>query len=268
MPVLAFKDAIRGQVDLGLGPLHTQFDDKGFAYTSLFLESAVAKWSVADLKVVEKIPSSYNVGHISTAEGDTVSPDGRYLMMMNKWALDRFSPVGPLLPQNFQLVDLTTSPLQLLYDLPIPLGEPHYAQMIRADKVKPHAIYKPAGSDPIKGGLAANAVEGGKERIEVKADGVHVHMTAIRSHFTPDIIRVKQGDKVFLHITNLEQADDATHGFALDSYNVNLSLEPGEHSDVTFTADVAGVFPMYCTEFCSALHLEMAGYLLVAPKAP
>ncbi len=266
VPLLSFKDSIRGQVDLGLGPLHTQYDDKGFAYTSLFLESATAKWSVKDLKVIEKIPSSYNVGHIVTAEGDTVKPDGRFLVNMNKWALDRFAPVGPLLPQNFQLVDLTTSPMQLLYDMPIPLGEPHYAQMIKADKLKPEMIYKPVGTDPITGVRGEFAVDGGKERIERTADGVHVYMTAIRSHFTPDIIRVKQGETVHIHVTNLEQADDATHGFALNSYNINLSLEPGEHADVTFKADAAGVFPMYCTEFCSALHLEMAGYFLVEPQ--
>ncbi|MFO0745877.1 MAG: Sec-dependent nitrous-oxide reductase [Myxococcota bacterium] len=265
VPLIAFKDALRGQVDLGLGPLHTQFDDQGFAYTSLFLESAAVKWSVKDLKVIEKIPASYNIGHLCTAEGDTIHPDGHYLVMMDKWALDRFSPVGPLLPQNFQLVDLSTSPMQLLYDLPIPLGEPHYAQMIKADKIKPEAIYKP-DTDPMTGSPAVEKTEGGKERVEVKADGVHVYMSAIRSHFTPDIIRVKQGDVVHLHLTNLEQADDATHGFALDSYNINLSLEPGEHADVTFTADASGVFPMYCTEFCSALHLEMAGYFLVEPK--
>jgi nitrous-oxide reductase len=91
-------------------------------------------------------------------------------------------------------------------------------------------------------------------------------MTAIRSHFTPDIIRVTEGETVHVHITNLEQAYDATHGFAIDSYNVNLSLEPGETNDVTFVADRAGVFPLYCTEFCSALHLEMAGYFTVEPK--
>jgi nitrous-oxide reductase len=90
-------------------------------------------------------------------------------------------------------------------------------------------------------------------------------MTAIRSHFTPDIVRVKQGETVHFHITNLEQAHDATHGFALNSYNINLSLEPGEHANVTLVADKPGVFPMYCTEFCSALHLEMAGYFLVEP---
>ena len=110
-------------------------------------------------------------------------------------------------------------------------------------------------------------MEGGKERIERKADGVHVYMTAIRSHFTPDTLRVKEGDTVHLHITNLEQTEDATHGFGLDAYNINLSLEPGKHNNVTFKADRPGVFPMYCTEFCSALHLEMAGYLLVEPAA-
>jgi len=77
---------------------------------------------------------------------------------------------------------------------------------------------------------------------------------------------VKEGDVVHLHITNLEQAKDATHGFGISSYNVSLSIEPGKHGDVTFTATRPGVFPFYCLEFCSALHLEMAGYLMVEPK--
>ncbi len=265
VPIMAFKDALRGQVELGLGPLHTQFDADGNAYTSLFLETVVAKWSLKDLKVIDKLPTHYNIGHLVAAEGDTVEPDGKYLIAMNKWALDRFNKVGPLLPQNFQLVDLTGEKMQLLYDMPLPLGEPHYAQMIKADKLAPIDVYKP-GEDPITGQHSVEAVEANKERVERKADGVHVYMTAIRSHFTPDIIRVKEGDTVKMHIDNVEQAYDATHGFAINSYNINLSLEPGEHSDVTFVADKAGVFPMYCTEFCSALHLEMAGYLLVEPK--
>jgi nitrous-oxide reductase len=265
VPILPFKEAMRGQCELGLGPLHTQFGGDGFAYTSLFLETKVAKWSLKDLKVVDKISTHYNIGHLVAAEGDTVSPDGHYLVAMNKWALDRFDPVGPLLPQNFQLIDLSTEKMSLLYDLPIPLGEPHYAQMIKADKLAPIEIYTPAGMDPITETHDPFAVEGGKERIERGADGVHVYMTAIRSHFTPDIVRVKQGETVHIHITNLEQAHDATHGFALNSYNINLSLEPGEHANVTFVADKPGVFPMYCTEFCSALHLEMAGYFLVEP---
>ncbi|MFO0727808.1 MAG: Sec-dependent nitrous-oxide reductase [Myxococcota bacterium] len=270
VPILPFQDAIRGQVELGLGPLHTVFDDKGFAYTSLFIETKVAKWNVKELQLAEKISTNYNIGHLVAAEGDTVSPDGKYLVAMNKWALDRFAPVGPLLPQNFQLIDLTGDnnggKMQLLYDMPLPLGEPHNAQMIKADKLHPMDVYKPTGMDPVTKTHHPMAVEGGKERIERKGDTVHVYMTAIRSHFTPDIVRVKQGDKVQIHLTSLEQAHDATHGFAIDSHNINVSLEPGEHAEVAFVADKPGVFPLYCTEFCSALHLEMAGYLLVEPK--
>ncbi len=267
VPILPFQDAIRGQCEIGLGPLHTQFDNQGFAYTSVFIESKVAKWSLKDLKLVDKIPTHYNIGHLAAAEGDTVSPDGTYLVAMNKWAIDRFAPVGPLLPQNFQLID-TNGPnkMQMLYDSPIPLGEPHYAQMIKADKIKTIDIYKPTGVNALTHEKDAFAVEGGKERIERKPDGVHVYMTAIRSHFTPDIVRVKQGDTVHLHLTSLEQAKDATHGFTIGSQNIHLSLEPGKHANVTFVADRPGVFPMYCTEFCSALHLEMAGYFLVEPK--
>jgi nitrous-oxide reductase len=271
VPILDFDASIRGQVELGLGPLHTQFDGDGNAYTSLFIETKVAKWNVKELKLLDKISTSYNIGHLVAAEGDTVEPDGKYLVAMNKWALDRFLPVGPLLPQNFQLIDLTGESnggkMQLLYDMPLPLGEPHNAQMIRADKIKPMEIYKPAGMDPLTKQRDPYAVEGGKERIERKNGVVHVYMTAIRSHFTPDVIRVKEGEKIALHITSLEQAHDATHGFTIDSYNLHASLEPGKHVNMEFVADRAGVFPLYCTEFCSALHLEMAGYFLVEPKA-
>ncbi|MBI4953152.1 MAG: Sec-dependent nitrous-oxide reductase [Myxococcales bacterium] len=265
IPIMAFKDAIRGQAELGMGPLHTVFDDKGNAYTSLFLESKVAKWSLKDLKVLEKISTHYNIGHIMAAEGDTVSPDGKYVVAMNKMAMDRFTGVGPLYPQNFQLYDVSGEPMRLLLDAPIGIGEPHYAQMIKVDKLKPAKIYPP-GTNPYTDAKDTNAVEGGKEKVVRNGDVVDVYMTAIRSHFTPDNLEVNEGDTVNLHITNLEQAEDMTHGFALNMYNVNISLEPGKHENVTFKADMPGVFPMYCTEFCSALHLEMAGYLLVKPK--
>jgi len=266
VPILPFADSIRGQVEIGLGPLHTQYDDKGNAYTSVFIESTVAKWSLKDLKVLEKVKVHYNVGHIVAAEGDTVSPDGGYLIAMNKWALDRFNKVGPLLPQNFQLIGINSEPMQLLYDMPLPLGEPHYAQMIKADKLHPVDVYKPAGYDVVTDKPSRNAVKAKEERIEREGKEVHVYMTSVRSHFTPDIIRVKKGDTVHLHITNVEQAHDATHGFTVGSYNVHSSLEPGKHVDITFVADREGTFPFYCTEFCSALHLEMAGYLLVEPS--
>lgn len=267
VPILSFKDSIRGQVQVGLGPLHTQFDDAGHAYTSLFIESKVARWSLEDLKLLDTIPVHYNVGHLCAAGGDTVHPDGRYLVSLNKWSIDRFASVGPLLPQNFQLIDLTGDKMRLLYDLPIGLGEPHYAQMIAADKIKPMEFYSPVGINQVTHEADPNAVTDEKKaRVERNDDTVDVYMTATRSHYTPDTIRVKQGDTVRFHLTNLEQTRDATHGFAVYYYNINLSLEPGKTANVTFVADKPGVFPIYCSEFCSALHLEMAGYLLVEPR--
>ena len=175
VPILSWKDSIRGQVEIGLGPLHTVFDGSGNAYTSVFIETKVAKWNYKELKLIEKVSTQYNIGHLVAAEGDTVSPDGKYLVAMNKWALDRFNSVGPLLPQNFQLVDLTGEnsggKMQVIYDMPLPLGEPHNAQMIKADKIKAIDIYKPVGLDPITKEKSPNAVEGGKERIERKEIG-------------------------------------------------------------------------------------------------
>ena len=263
--ILPFKESIRGQAEIGLGPLHTVFDDKGFAYTSVFIESVVAKWSLKDLKVVDKIPVQYNIGHILAAEGDTVHPDGKYVVAMNKMSQDRFQKVGPLYPQNFQLVDLEGEKMSIIMDGAIGLGEPHYSQMIKADKLKPIAVYK-MGTNIYTDAIDKFAVVPGKERIERKGTVVDVYMTAVRSHFTPDRIEVNEGDTVNLHITSIEQAEDQTHGFTIDMLNINLSLEPGKHENVSFVADKPGVYPMYCTEFCSALHLEMTGYFLVKPK--
>lgn len=265
VPILNFAESIDGQCEIGLGPLHTVYDDKGFAYTSVFLESAVAKWSLETLELVEKLPVHYNIGHIMSAEGDTVSPDGKYVVAMNKMSIDRFASIGPLYPQNFQLIDSSGEQMKILMDAPIGIGEPHYSQMIKVDKLKTTKVY-PLGTNIYTDEKDPFAVESGKERIEKRADGTHVFMTAIRSHFTPDQFEVEEGEKVHLHITSLEQSEDQTHGFTINMHNIDLSLEPGKHENVEFVADRAGVYPMYCTEFCSALHLEMAGYMLVRPK--
>ncbi len=266
VPIIGFEDAMSAQLEVGLGPLHTQFDDRGNAYTSLFLEPSVVKWQLDPPQVLEKIPVHYNVGHLAMPEGDTRSPDGKYLVSMNKWAIDRFNEVGPLVPQNFQLIDVEASPMQLLYDMPIGIGEPHYAQIIKADKLNPFEVYPEIGWNPGTMSADPDATKTGEERVERQGNTVHVYMTAVRSHFNPEYIRARQGDEVVIHITNVEQTHDATHGFGISKYNINLSLEPGESQEVRFTADEPGVFPFYCTEFCSALHLEMAGYLLVEPR--
>jgi len=264
-------------VEVGAGPLHTQFDSQGHGYTSLFLESAVAKFTLgedviktgeAPFTLTDKVAVNYNIGHLVTAEGDTVSPDDNYMVALNKWSIDRFLTVGPLHPQNFQLVDLKgggTDKMELISDTPIGNAEPHYVQIIKADKLKTLDVY-PSGTDVLTMQKSEFAIEAGGEKVERNGNVVEIWMSAQRSHFTPDIIRVKQGDTVKLHVTNVEQTKDATHGFAVSYYNIQASLDPGEVVNFEFVADKSGVFNFYCTEFCSALHLEMAGWLLVEPS--
>lgn len=278
VPILDFDAVLEAQVELGLGPLHTQFDDKGYAYTSLFLDSAVARWTLGGeyaklhdeqpWKLVTKTPVQYNIGHLSAAEGDTVSPKGHYLVSMAKWSVDRFLPTGPLLPQNFQLLDIGTpgTTMPVTYDLPIGVGEPHYAQMIKADKLKSWSVFPQVGWNAETQALDPNAPKPGQEGVKRDGDKVLVTMTAIRSHFSPEHVEVTEGDTVTWRITNLETTIDATHGFCIGGYDLNLSLEPSRYVECTFKADRPGTYPFYCTEFCSALHLEMAGYFHVKPK--
>ena len=278
VPVIPLDASMEAQVELGLGPLHTVFDDKGYAYTSLFLDSAVARWTLGgpydDLNpedgwtLVQKLPVHYNIGHIAAAEGDTASPDGQFVVALNKWSIDRFANVGPLMPQNFQLVDVsqTGDQMQLLYDMPIGMAEPHYVQIIKADKLHPYQVYPEIGWNPETMSVDPNAITSAEEaRVERNGNQVEVWMTVVRSHFTPERVEIKEGDHVIWHLTNLERTPDATHGFALSGYNINLSLEPGEFQTIEFDATMSGTFTYYCTEFCSALHLEMIGYFLVEP---
>lgn len=277
VPVLNLDAVLEAQVELGLGPLHTQFDDKGYAYTSLFLDTAVARWALGGpyaekhpepaWTLVGKCPVNYNIGHLACPEGDTVSPDGGYLVALNKWSVDRFFTPGPLLPQNLQLVDIseTGDKMRVLYDMPLGVGEPHYSQIIKADKLKPWTAYPEVGWDSIHQAPAKDAAVVGQEKIVRQGKDVHVYMTAIRSHFTPEHVEVKKGDHIYWHITNVERSQDTTHGFSVPAYNINLSLEPGEAVTFDFVADREGVYTFYCSEFCSALHLEMMGYLLVKP---
>lgn len=270
IPILKFNDVVEAQVELGLGPLHTEFDDKGYAYTSMFLDSAIVKWSMdkpaggdKPWSLLDSLSVHYNTGHLCVAGGDTSRPNGKYLVSLNKWSLDRALPVGPLHPQNLQLIDISGPKMKLLSDTPV-VGEPHYAVMAKADIFKTWTVYPEVGYNALAGEISATAVAPGKERVERNGKEVHIYMTTIRSRFVPDKIELKQGDKVHLHITNLDRAEDATHGFALSSHNLNLSIDPGATVDADFTADRTGVFPFYCSEFCSALHMEMMGYLTVA----
>jgi nitrous-oxide reductase len=270
IPIVSLKDATHLQLQVGLGPLHTQYDSKKcIVYTSIYVDSQVTKWDYCKGKVLDKLSIHYNIGHLMTMEGDSVTPKGKYLVALNKLSIDRFNPVGPLHPQNHQLIDISGDKMQLLYDMPLPLGEPHYAVAISADKLKPGVRYK-SGWDSRTDKISPYKTRAGREKTVnncVNGKGtVEVFGTLIRSHITPEIIEVEEGCTVKLHFTNLERAQDETHGFAMYGQNVNLSIEPGKTVSATFVADQEGVYPYYCTEFCSALHLEMQGYLFVKPK--
>ena len=276
VPILTFDSVVEAQVEVGGGPLHTQYDGDGNAYTSLFVESAVAKWTLGPeagvsagdaWQLVDKIPVHYNIGHLVSSHGDTVNPQTDYLVAMNKWAVDRHTPVGTLHPQNFQLIDVSGEEMQLLADMPIGFGEPHYAQMIAVDVLTDTVwtTYPEVGMDSLTMAASPVATTYEDARIEDNGDVVDVYVAVLRSHFKPDIVRVRQGQTVNFHLTNIETAQDATHGFAVPAYNAQASLDPGETLTVTIEADRTGSFAFYCTEFCSALHLEMQGWLLVEP---
>ena len=268
IPVLTYTSVREAEIPVGLGPLHTQFDGKGYAYTSLFVESAVAKWKLppydegADMNqyVLDKLPVAYNIGHLVAAEGDSVSPDGNFLVALNKLSKGRHISVGPSIPESAQLIDISGDKMRLLYDA-FTEPEPHYAVIIKADKLNPIEVYK---KDDPQWPTNENAVWTPEEtRIERNGKTVEVWMLAVRSFFAPDVIRVNRGDTVIVHVTNIEQTRDELHGFAVDDYDINVVIDPGETKTATFTADKSGVFAFYCTNFCSALHQEMQGYLLV-----
>ena len=266
LPIIALDTALERSVNVGLGPLHNQFDSEdGVVYTSIYVDSQVTKWNYRTGKILDTIPIHYNVGHLMTMEGDTKTPDGKYLVALNKLSIDRFNPVGPLHPQNHQLIDISGSQMELLYDMPLPLGEPHYAAAIRADKLQPAVRYK-TGWNSRTDEKSEFRCRAGREKVVRDGNRVHIYGTLIRSHITPETIEVYEGDVVSIHLTNLERAQDEVHGFAMYGHNVQLSIEPGKTASTTFTVDKAGVYPYYCTEFCSALHLEMQGYMLVMPK--
>lgn len=259
LPIVNFESVKEASVKVGLGPLHTQFGPDGYAYTTLFVESAVAKWKLGEWKVLDKVTVHYSPGHSSAAEGDTVSPDGKYLVALNKLSKDRHLSVGPSHPENMQLIDISGDKMKVINEAPID-PEPHYAQMVKADKIKPILKYEKDEKRP-------HSVWK-KEDVRIEREGNHVtvHGLAVRTRFYPDKIEVNEGDKVTIYLTNIDLDQDITHGFAINLYDIDVEVQPGETKKIEFVADKPGVYPFYCSNFCSALHQEMQGYLLVKPK--
>lgn len=264
IPVLKYEATIAGEVqEPGLGPLHTEFDGKGYAYTSMFLSSEIVKWKLGTWEVVDRAPTYYAVGHLMIPGGGTRKPYGRYAVAMNKITKDRYLPTGPELAHSAQLYDISGDKMQLLLDFPT-IGEPHYANAIDASLVRERQKRFYSLAENRHPFVARSARETGVER---RGKVVHVRMTSIRSHFEPDNIEgVIVGDTVLFHVTNLEQDWDVPHGFAmLGARNAELLVMPGETKTLRWVPEKPGVFPFYCTDFCSALHQEMQGYLRVSP---
>lgn len=260
LPILNYDDVRIAEVPVGLGPLHTDFDNDGYAYTSMFLDSAIVKWDMETWEVLDKVNIHYNSGHLAVAGGDSMKPYGEWLVTLNKQSKDRFVGVGPSYPENLQLISISGDKMELVADAPSD-PEPHYAQIVPTDVIKPLQAYPRDESDH------PHAIWHDREAsVERDGDEVTVKMAAIRSHFTPDIIEVNEGDKVTIHLTNIDEEPDITHGFGISLYDVNISVNPGQTKTIRFVADKPGVFAFYCTDFCSALHQEMSGKLLVKPQ--
>ncbi|RMA58708.1 Sec-dependent nitrous-oxide reductase [Ulvibacter antarcticus] len=266
IPILKFEDVLAGTVKSGgLGPLHTEFDGKGNAYTTFFISSEVVKWKLGSWEVIDRKPTFYSVGHLMIPGGNSRKPFGKYVVALNKITKDRYLPTGPEMEHSAQLYDISGEKMELIYDFPTH-GEPHYAAGIPASILAPKSqkIYR---LDENKHPYAVLSPD--QARVERKGNEVHIYMSTIRSHFTPDNIEgVKVGDKVYFHITNHEQDFDVPHGFAMIGQNSSeLLVMPGQTKTSIWEPKQVGVWPFYCTDFCSALHQEMQGYVRVSPAS-
>ncbi|MEO5947757.1 MAG: Sec-dependent nitrous-oxide reductase, partial [Chitinophagaceae bacterium] len=264
IPVIKYEAALHGEVKKpGLGPLHTEFDEKGNAYTSMFVSSEIVKWNVKSLEILDRVPTYYSIGHLMVPGGDSRKPFGKYLVGYNKITKDRYLPTGPELAQSAQLYDISGDKMKLILDFPT-IGEPHYAQAAPAGLISKKSVkfFKIEENEH-------PYVSKGEGQAKVTRDGnkVHINITSIRSHFNPDNIEgVRVGDEVYFHLTNLEQDWDVPHGFSVKgANNGELLVMPGETQTLKWIPEKAGMYPFYCTDFCSALHQEMQGYIRISP---
>ena len=265
IPIIPLDTAssLHGSVEVGLGPLHNQFDPKkGIIYTSVYVDSWTTKWNYITLKVLDHVSSNYNIGHLVSTHGDTKHPQGKYLIELDKLSIDRFNPVGPLHPQNHQLIDISGDKMKIIYDLPLPMGEPHYTVMENVNLLKPLTVY-PVGTDIVTLTKAPYAVNAGEEHVKNSSKTVEVFGTINNGVVTPKDLTVNQGQNVIIHLTNTGQTSLDHYVYEVASYDQQYRWRPGETATLEFTADKAGMFPLMLDKIHSPDGRQLQGYLTV-----